>query len=119
MESQDEIILEYKIDNKEEKLRIFGDKFVENNKENCVLNVKDKEYDLSSYFDLDKFSGEDEFIIKLKIKNIITNPSFMFKGCSSLKNIRNLTALKTDKITNIKFMFCECSSLKEIPDIST
>ena len=85
MESQDEIILEYKIDNKEEKLRIFGDKFVENNKENCVLNIKDKEYDLSSYFDLDKFSGEDEFIIKLKIKNIITNPSFMFKGCSSLK----------------------------------
>ena len=44
MESQDEIILEYKIDNKEEKLRIFGDKFVENNKENCVLKIKNMIY---------------------------------------------------------------------------
>ena len=118
MDSNDEIILEYILDEKEEKLRIFGDKFVENNKENCIFIFNNKEYDLSSYFDIEKFSDENELIIKLKPKNIITNVSYMLKDFSSLKSVQNLETLKTDKITNMKFIFYKCSSLKKISDIS-
>ena len=39
--------------------------------------------------------------------------SFMFNGCSSLKEI-NLSNFNTHNVTDISCMFYECSSLKEI-----
>ena len=64
MDSYDEIILEYEKDDKDEKLRIFGDKFVENNAENCSLIINNKEYDLSSHLDIEKFTEENEIMKK-------------------------------------------------------
>ena len=43
----------------------------------------------------------------------VTNMMKMFYGCSSLEEI-NLSSFKTDNVTNMTDMFCGCSSLKEI-----
>ena len=39
--------------------------------------------------------------------------SFMFNGCSSLKEL-NLTNFNTNNVTSMKMMFKDCSSLKEL-----
>jgi len=43
--------------------------------------------------------------------------SYIFRGCSSLKEI-NLSTFKTDKLVDMRGMFVLCSSLEEI-DLSS
>ena len=43
-----EITIVYKIG---EKIRLFGDKFVENNKDNCKLIINNKEEELKSFIE--------------------------------------------------------------------
>ena len=38
--------------------------------------------------------------------------SFMFSGCSSLKNI-NLSNFNTNKVNDMSYMFYECEKLKK------
>ena len=38
----------------------------------------------------------------------------MFYGCSSLKEINNLSKLKTDNVTSMSGIYLDCSSLREI-----
>ena len=45
--------------------------------------------------------------------------SYMFYGCSSLKEIdENISKWNTDKVKDIAMMFTNCNSLQKIPDIS-
>ena len=46
-------------------------------------------------------------------ENLLTNMSFMFKNCSSLKEL-NLSSFKTDNVRDMRFMFYNCSSLEEL-----
>ena len=46
-------------------------------------------------------------------RNNITDMSWMFYGCSSLKEL-NLTNFNTNNVTNMSSMFYGCSSLKKI-----
>ena len=46
-------------------------------------------------------------------RNNITDMSFMFSGCSSLKEL-NLNNFNTNNVTNMSCMFYGCSSLKEL-----
>ena len=64
----DEII--YK-PNKDGKVQIFGEKFVQNNKQNCKIIYNNKEYELKEYInDIDKeYNNKDE--IKIKLKELI------------------------------------------------
>jgi len=39
--------------------------------------------------------------------------SFMFNGCSSLKEL-NLSNFKTNNVTNMGWMFQSCTSLKKL-----
>ena len=50
--------------------------------------------------------------------NNITNISFLFYGCSSLKSKPDISKWNTNIINDISFLFYGCSSLKSIPDIS-
>ena len=56
-------------------------------------------------------------ISKWSTKNII-NMEFLFNDCSSLINIPNISEWDLRKVITIKGMFKGCSSLKSIPDIS-
>ena len=113
-----EIILKYKINNND-KIRIFGDFFVLNNKDKLEMVINEKTYDLDSFFILkDKNIKSDILEIKLKqIKNL-RNLSFMFSECSNLIEIKNLSDLKTENVSDMKSMFSQCSNLSSIPDIS-
>ena len=95
-------------DNKEEIERTAlngGDKV---SKINVVID-----YQVNSFKEL----FQDCFIESINFKNFyrnnITDMSFMFSGCSSLKEL-NFSNFNTNNVTDMSCMFCECSSLIDI-----
>jgi len=50
--------------------------------------------------------------------NNVTDISGLFKGCSSLKSLPDISKWNTENINNMNSLFEECTSLKELPDIS-
>ena len=112
-----EITIKYKV-GKEDKIRIFGDDFVENNINNFQMIIKDKNYKLNSFYNIKNEKENDILKIKLKqIKNA-TNLSSMFEKCSAFTELSDISNLDTNKVTDMSFMFSECSSLSSLPDIS-
>jgi len=79
--------LSYKLNTKEFKNyfngRIFGDKFVENNKDKCKMIINNKEYELSTYIS-EYIKKNESFEIKLKEIETITDMSYMFYECKYL-----------------------------------
>ena len=76
----------YKIDKNKEKLKIFGDNFVKNNKNNCYLLINGKKIDLCSEINI-KEEQKENLEIKLIETKIITDMSYMFYNCSSLQSL--------------------------------
>ena len=117
-----EIEITYKSNDKRKRpLRILGDKFVENNKDNSIIIYKNKKYKLEKYFkDIDKnYNNKDIIKFKLQIINDITDISYMFDKCYTLLVIsNNLSKLDTSKIKDMQALFFDCYSLKSLPDIS-
>ena len=107
--TKDEINLIYNTE-KEGECKIFGDKFVEINKNNIDLNINGKSSKLVSKYKLKKGNNN----IKIIIKNKLTDLQYMFWGCSKLKNINELKNLNTQYCNNFQSMFEGCSSLLEI-----
>ena len=107
--NKNEINIVYKTD-KEGKENIFGDKFVENNKNNIELIINGINNNLIKEYILEK--GENN--IKIIIKNKIVNLEYMFYNCKSLINIKELENLDTKDINNFESIFCKCSSLSDI-----
>ena len=103
----------------EEKVRLFGEIFVQNNKDNCKIIINDEEHQLVEYLDeIDNTKQvESKINIKLKIIGSI-DMSFMFNECNLLHSITGISNLNNLNITSIKGMFFRCDSLKVIPDIS-
>ena len=110
-----EIVLKYKT-LAQEQIRIFGKKFVINNKNNCKIKINNIEQNITEYYCNEK--NENEFIIKLSIINEIKDMSYMFDECKNLLSIDNFDLLDTSKVTNMSCMFLECESLISISDIS-
>ena len=106
---RNEIDIIYKT-NEEGIERIFGDKFVENNRNNIDLIINGINNNLIVRYKLQK--GENK--IKIIIKNKITNLEYMFYKCKSLKNIEQLNNLDTKEIKNFTRMFSDCSSLLDL-----
>ena len=142
-----EMIINYKINEGDEKIRIFGDNFIKNNKDNYKIIINNREYELKTHLNIKDFEIKNNILeIKLREINPVNNLFCMFSECSclfSLKdiskfNIDNVTSLfgmfeqcsslislpddisnwNTNNVTNISLMFSECSSLKSLPDIS-
>ena len=95
---------------KEGNYDIFGEKFVEKNKGNILLNINGNEIDLVNKYKLNK--GQNN--IKMIIRNKITNLEEMFYKCIKLKNINELKYLKTENCTNFRKMFYKCVLLSDI-----
>ena len=106
--------------NKKGNARIFGDTFLNNNKEKCKIIYKNKEYELKGYFnDIDKeYNNKDEIKIKLKGIENITNMSCMFDCCETLSSLPDISKYNTSKVTNMSYMFSGCNILSSLPDIS-
>ena len=136
-------IIKYKIIEGEEKIKIFGNHFVKNNKNKCKIICEKKEYDLMEYFYINNFN-KNILEIELKINDDIKDMSFMFENCTSLiyfsnnnwntnnvsdlsylfKDCLNLSTIlgiskwKTDNIKNMTGMFYNCIKLRNLSDIS-
>ena len=88
--NKNEINIIYEIDEEGDE-NIFGDRFVENNKNNIELKINGYKSCLMNKFKL----KEGENNIKIIIKNKITNLEYMFYECHSLKDINELKYLDT------------------------
>ena len=116
-EEKNEIIIKYKIDRRKKEINIFGEKFVNNNKNNYILIYDGNEYELSVKLNI-KNVGNKTIEVKLKeIKNV-TNMESIFKGCLSLLPLTYISKWNTSNVTNMASMFEDCSSLSSLPDIS-
>ena len=117
----DEIIIKYNIYNikDSEHIKIFGNDFVENNKNICKISINENEFELSTYIDINNIQIKNKiFEIKLKgIKNV-TDMSYMFCNCKSLSSLPDIYKWNTQNVTNMSNMFDYCKSLSSLPDIS-
>ena len=104
-----EIKLIYKVENGGQ-YKLFGDKFVENNKNNINLYVNGYKTCLNYIYKLE----EGNNIIIMNIINPIKNLENMFYNCKYIENIDGLNNLDTQYCNNFSSMFYGCSSLKDI-----
>ena len=112
------ITIIYKI-NKNNKIRLFGKKFVENNKENYKIIINNIEQDLCEELYIEEKDRNMKTIdIQLKVLKPINNISHIFEDCVTLLSLPNISELDTTNITNMSYMFCNCLSLSTLSDIS-
>jgi hypothetical protein len=84
IDESNNIILIYKIKEKETKINIFGKVFVKNNKNRCKFLCEGKLYDLNEFFDLSNYDNtKGILLIKYIGINNIENMTEMFYQCSS------------------------------------
>ena len=106
--SKNEIELNFMIQNKTI-IRLFGDKFVENNKDNIKLIIDTQTLNLCSsldiYKDIIKLKNKHTLNIKLKIIKQITNISHMFEEVSTLLPSSNFSNFNTKNISDMSNMF--------------
>ena len=142
----DSIIVNYNLKKEVSMIRLFGESFVKNNKNNCKIKIEGKEYELLEFFEIKNLKSKSNIlsIELIGISNIsdmssifcgcselnslpnisnwntcnIFDMNSIFSGCSSLNSIPNIINWNTSKVTNMNSMFDGCSSLNALPDIS-
>ena len=120
-----EMIIKYNIKNKDEKIKLFGTKFIKNNKDKCKIIVEGIEQEICEYLDINE-NMKNKGILEIKLKEIktITNMSYMFcndnnyDNCCSLLSFSDISKWDTKNVTDMSLMFCGCDLLSELPDIS-
>lgn len=82
----------YKINLNKNKIRIFNNKFVNNNKNKCNLIYKNRIFPLKEYFSIEDIEKEktNKLIIYLIELENITDLSYMFQDCTALEEYTNL-----------------------------
>ena len=125
-----EIKLKYEFEEeniKDNKIRLFGESFVEHNKQKCFLIINKNIMELNSLIDL-KYIFDNNIpqirpiILDVKLierKNqLMDDLSYMFSDISTIREI-NFYKYNSHNIKSISYMFNNCSSIKELPDISS
>ena len=95
-----EITIIYDINKEDKYVKIFGEEFVENNKNICKMIIDNKKYEITEYFNISKYNN-NKLKIKLKGVNNITNMSYMFWRCSSLSSLPDISKWNTNNITTV------------------
>ena len=120
-----EFKLVYRFDKLEEKIKIFGEKFVENNKNNCKIYINNEEQELNEYYLVKKdaidYDIQDNALnIKLIVNEDIniTNMSYMFHNCSSLLSLPDIYNFDISKVIDMSGLFFGCKSLLSLSDLS-
>ena len=96
----------------------FGDNFINNNEDKCIIEVNDKYISIKEF--LNKYNCKNiPLNLKILLKSTITDLSYMFYNCTSLKKI-NMFFIdnKYNNITNMSYMFYNCESLIELPQLT-
>ena len=121
------VLLTYLIPKEEKFVRIFGSKFVENNKNNAVIMIYDFVDDKTYVHDLHDFinvTALPDYKNKLKTFTLgliqteyFIDCSYMFQDCYYLLTVKDISNLNTEKTTNMSYMFAGCDLLTKIPEI--
>ena len=94
----------------ENKIRIFGTKFVKINKNICKMIIDNKEYEITKEYDIENYKNNDNKLkIILKGINNVINMSGMFSGCSSSLSLPDILKWNTNNATEMSFMFYNCN----------
>ena len=105
-----QILLEYKI---------FGENFVQTNKDICKIIVNNEKKELCSYLEnYHNYLNKDKLEIKLTGINNIIDSSYMFSGCVSLISLPDISKWNIIKVENMRGIFFYCKSLTYLDDIS-
>ena len=112
-EANKELIMKYHICKNDKNVIIFGDEFVKRNKNMCKIIYNNKEYELTSNFNVENIT-EDFLEIKLKGINYIKDMSYIFYNCSSLLSVINKNNYDFKNVTNMSSMFFGCSLLRNL-----
>ena len=103
--------------NIDKKRKLFGRKFVENNKYKCKIIYRQCDYELVEYFVQIDYTYNRNALFKKKLNGInnIADMSYMFSECISIPS--EISKLDTSNVINIKYMFNEAFP-SSLPDIS-
>ena len=117
-----EITIQYDVKNND-KIKLFGKKFIENNKNNCKIRVDNKVYNIVESIKVNRNINRDVIEIKLIIEKKMTDISYMFgdsinNGCNALISLPDICNLDTKGVTNMSSLFIGCDSLFFLSDIS-
>ena len=113
--------IKLKNNKKNDRIKIFGKEFVQNNKQNCNIIINKKKYKLCEYIMYDKFGinkNDDSLTIVLTGINDVIYMGGIFNGCRSLLSFPDIPRWNTENVTNMSMMFVDCNLLQAIPDIS-
>ena len=116
--SDDYIIIKYKLKNGKKKIKIFGEEFANKYKNICKIIYENEIYELTAYSKFKNISGNNIIEIKLKGVNNINDTNNMFYNCSSLISLPDISNWNTGNVKDMSWMFSHCSSLISLPDIS-
>ena len=108
----DKLEIEYYLNNKEIKIKLFGKKFVENNKNNCSLIINEQRKELCEEYKIPEGQKEGKLKIILVKEKPIENVSDMFNQCKNLSSLQIFNQWTMDKVTYMEKMFCGCKLLK-------
>ena len=118
-ENIDEITIIYKIDNNNNNIKVFDERFVKINKKICKIIYDGKTYDLNEYINIDNIKlNKDIITIKFKGISKISDIGYMFCYCTSLLEVPDIDKINTINIKNFESLFDVCTSLISLPDIS-
>ena len=100
---------------KKTKIRLFGEIFIENNKNKCsvIINNELKKIEDCQFYEV-KEPNKDLNIILLKDDDII-DMSYMFNECEELQFIYNDSKWEASNINNMSYMFYNCKKLTFLP----
>ena len=111
----DKLEIEYNINiipNQEIKIKLFGKKFVKNNKNNCSLIINEQRKELCEEYKIPEGQKEGKLKIILVKEKPIENVSDMFNQCKNLSSLQTFNQWTMDKVTYMEKMFCGCKLLK-------
>jgi surface protein len=113
-----DITIKYKIDKNEDFIQLFGVDFVMRNKDFCYILLDGKKIELCSELNIKEYQKEKSDILEIKLIETIpiTDLSFMFVQCYSLKSV-NFSKMNTKRITDIGCMFYDCQLLESVSGI--
>ena len=145
-EKRKELTIYYKNPNKNN-FNIFNNSFVENNKNNCYIKIRNEKKELTENYLYNEKNNEKK-LPKIKIKlvrekkmnlkrmfqncqhllsfdedefsftSIFDEIIYLFSGCENLINLPDLSVINVSNIKDFSNIFYRCSSLTSLPDIS-
>ena len=113
--NKNRVRMEYKLKNS--KIKMFGSKYVRNNRKNIYIIYQGKKYNIVEYF-TDINYKKIKFKIQIIILSYVNNLEEMFSECDSLISIKDFSNINTKTVRNMRGLFSRCSSLVSISDIS-